>query len=114
MLCMTSWSNCPNVLLYILLSFLSFSFFFLGLKSKSAIMQAGCTVKTGCQVWFVVKNLDDIGEEEGRISRKTRRRWLVFFNETEYVPSDFVILSGMEERRVATFLEGHLKIVIKS
>ncbi|RVW48098.1 hypothetical protein CK203_073501 [Vitis vinifera] len=57
-------------------------------------MQAGCTVKTGCQVWFVVKNLDDIGEEEGRISRKTRRRWLVFFNETEYVPSDFVILSA--------------------
>ena len=59
-------------------------------------MQAGCTVKTGCQVLFVVKNLDDIGKE-GKISRKTRRRWLVFFNETDYVLSDFVILSGMVE-----------------
>ena len=60
-------------------------------------MQAGCSVKTGCQVLFVVKNTDDIGKEEGTICKKTRRRWLVFFNETDYVPSDFVILSGTEE-----------------
>ncbi|XP_034693453.1 uncharacterized protein LOC117920178 isoform X1 [Vitis riparia] len=56
-------------------------------------VQAGCTVKTGCQVLSVVKNIDDIGKE-GKISRKTRRRWLVFFNETDYVLSDFVILSA--------------------
>lgn len=54
-------------------------------------------MKTGRQVLFVVKNIDDIGDEEGKISRKTRRRWLVFFNETDYVSSDFVILSGMVE-----------------
>lgn len=69
-------------------SFSSFPLFF---------SQAGCTVKTGRQVLFVVKNIDDIGDEEGKISRKTRRRWLVFFNETDYVSSDFVILSGMVE-----------------
>lgn len=60
---------------------------------RFAVVQAGCTVKTECQVRYVVRNPYDIGKEE-RISRKRRRRWLVFFNETDYITSDFVIISG--------------------
>ncbi|KAK9289704.1 hypothetical protein L1049_007863 [Liquidambar formosana] len=56
-------------------------------------IQAGCTVKTECHVRYVVRNPYDIGKEE-RISRKRRRRWLVFFNETDYITSDFVIISA--------------------
>lgn len=81
-------------MLLFLLLLLTFSS---ALKSKYVIMQAGCTVKTGYQVLFVVKNLDDINKEEGTICKKSRRRWLVYFNATDYVASDFVILSGTKE-----------------
>ena len=55
------------------------------------MMQAGCTIKTECQVQCVVRNPDDTCKEEEKICRKRR---LVFLNETDYVTSDFVILSG--------------------
>ncbi|CAK9167617.1 unnamed protein product [Ilex paraguariensis] len=57
-------------------------------------LQAGCTIKTECQVQYVVRNPDDTCKEEEKICRKRRRRWLVFFNETDFVTSDFVILSA--------------------
>ncbi|KAM7512686.1 hypothetical protein LguiB_011561 [Lonicera macranthoides] len=62
----------------------------------ASAIEAGCSIKTECQVQYVVKNPyddDDILDEENT-SKKKRRRWLVFFNETDYITSDFVILSG--------------------
>ncbi|XP_038697798.1 uncharacterized protein LOC119995391 [Tripterygium wilfordii] len=55
-------------------------------------IQAGCIVKTNCQVQYVVKNPYDISHE-GRTGRK-RGRWLVYLNEIDYISSDFVILSA--------------------
>ncbi|KVH94537.1 4Fe-4S ferredoxin, iron-sulfur binding, conserved site-containing protein [Cynara cardunculus var. scolymus] len=52
-------------------------------------VEAGCTIKTDCQVQYVVKNPNNTN-----IHRKRARRWLVFLNETDYLTSDFVILSG--------------------
>ncbi|KAL7170577.1 hypothetical protein ACSBR2_035450 [Camellia fascicularis] len=57
-------------------------------------VQAGCTIKTQCQVQYVVQNPDYICEKEDKVSRKKRRRWHVYLNENDYVASDFVILSG--------------------
>ncbi|XP_059645979.1 uncharacterized protein LOC132289661 [Cornus florida] len=57
-------------------------------------IQAGCTIKTECQVHYVVKNTNDLHKDDERISRKRKRRWLVFLNETDYITSDFVILSA--------------------
>ncbi|XP_073044275.1 uncharacterized protein [Primulina eburnea] len=59
-------------------------------------IQAGCTIKTECEVQYVVRNdyEDSPRKEEGRFKTETRRRWLVFFNEIDYVESDIVILSG--------------------
>ncbi|KAK3226904.1 hypothetical protein Dsin_006766 [Dipteronia sinensis] len=54
-------------------------------------IQAGCIVKTECQVQFVVKNPYD-SFQEGKTSRK--RRWLVYLNEIDYITSDFVVLSA--------------------
>ncbi|KAJ0088491.1 hypothetical protein Patl1_32629 [Pistacia atlantica] len=56
------------------------------------VMQAGCIVKTGCQVQYVFKNSHE-SYLEGKTSRK-RRRWLVYLNEIDYVAADFVILSA--------------------
>lgn len=56
-------------------------------------VQAGCTIKTGCQVQFVVENPDYISRKEENNGRK-RRRWRVFLNEIDYLTSDFVILSA--------------------
>ncbi|CAL5419653.1 unnamed protein product [Camellia sinensis] len=55
---------------------------------------AGCTIKTQCQVQYVVQNPDYICEKEDKVSRKKRRRWHIYLNEIDYVASDFVILSG--------------------
>ncbi|XP_031254883.1 cholesterol oxidase-like [Pistacia vera] len=55
-------------------------------------IQAGCIVKTGCQVQYVVQNSHE-NHQEGKNSRK-RRRWLVYLNEIDYVAADFVILSA--------------------
>ncbi|XAR64719.1 Cholesterol oxidase [Bertholletia excelsa] len=55
-------------------------------------VQAGCTVKTECQVKYVVENPDYTKQE--RTTRKRRRRWLVFLNEIDFLESDFVILSA--------------------
>ncbi|CAL5389209.1 unnamed protein product [Camellia sinensis] len=57
-------------------------------------VQAGCTIKTECQVQYVVENPNYIFEKEQRTRRERRRRWLVFFNEIDYLTSDFVILSA--------------------
>lgn len=56
-------------------------------------MQAGCTVRTECQVQYLTENMHEV-LEEGRIIRK--RRWRVYLNEIDYITSDFVILSGKE------------------
>ncbi|KAI7998980.1 Cholesterol oxidase [Camellia lanceoleosa] len=61
--------------------------------SVSAV-QAGCTIKTQCQVQYVVQNPDYICEKEDKVSRKNWRRWHIYLNEIDYVASDFVILSG--------------------
>ncbi|KAL5740012.1 hypothetical protein ACOSQ2_029192 [Xanthoceras sorbifolium] len=54
-------------------------------------IQAGCIVKTECQVQFVVKN-PYYSFQESKTSRK--RRWLVYLNEIDYITSDFVVLSA--------------------
>ncbi|XWS59460.1 hypothetical protein CRYUN_Cryun08bG0123800 [Craigia yunnanensis] len=54
-------------------------------------MQAGCIVKTECQVQYVVKNPYETGHE-GEVGGK--RRWLVYLNEIDYIKADFVILSA--------------------
>ncbi|CAK9174906.1 unnamed protein product [Ilex paraguariensis] len=57
-------------------------------------LQAGCTIKTECQVQYGVRNPDDTCKEKEKICRKRRHLWLVFLNETDYVTSDFVVLSA--------------------
>ncbi|KAI3749923.1 hypothetical protein L2E82_20544 [Cichorium intybus] len=52
-------------------------------------VEAGCSIKTDCEVKYVVKNPNDTN-----IHGKRARRWLVFLNDTEYLQSDFVILSA--------------------
>ncbi|KAF6165858.1 hypothetical protein GIB67_012755 [Kingdonia uniflora] len=52
-------------------------------------MQAGCTIKTGHQVQYVVRNLDEDG-----VSQTLRRRWRVYFNDIDYISTDFVVLSA--------------------
>ncbi|XP_077230382.1 uncharacterized protein LOC143866499 [Tasmannia lanceolata] len=60
---------------------------------ESAI-QAGCIVKTGCEVQYVVKNPDEDYKERGGIRKKQQRRWRVYFDNLEYMCCDFVILSA--------------------
>ncbi|KAH6806138.1 hypothetical protein C2S51_030969, partial [Perilla frutescens var. frutescens] len=55
-------------------------------------IETGCTIKTECEVQYVVRN--DICKEEGVLKARSRRRWLVFLSEFDYVTSDIVILSG--------------------
>lgn len=43
----------------------------------------------------MVRNDDDIYKEEGGFKARSKRRWLVFLNEFDYVASDIVILSGI-------------------
>ena len=57
-------------------------------------MQAGCHVKTECEVQYVVKNSYEICQE-GIIGRK--RRWHVFLNEIDCITADFVVLSGAKQ-----------------
>ncbi|KAI3471916.1 hypothetical protein Pfo_028604 [Paulownia fortunei] len=57
-------------------------------------IQAGCTIKTECEVQYVVRNKDDTCKEERRFKRRSQRRWLVFLNEFDYIASDIVILSA--------------------
>ncbi|XP_015581580.2 uncharacterized protein LOC8263202 [Ricinus communis] len=55
-------------------------------------VQAGCTVRTECEVKYVIENTHEVLQQD-RISRK-RRRWCVYLNEIDYLTSDFVILSA--------------------
>lgn len=57
--------------------------------------QAGCVIKTECEVQCVVRNPYDTCEIEEAINRRNGRRWLVFLNEFDYILSDSVVLSGM-------------------
>ena len=59
------------------------------------MLQAGCEVRTECQVQYVVKNSYDTCQEEGKNSKK--RRWRVYLNEIDYITSDFVVLSGTKQ-----------------
>ncbi|KAI3749921.1 hypothetical protein L2E82_20542 [Cichorium intybus] len=52
-------------------------------------VEAGCSIKTDCEVKYVVKN-----PNYTNIHGKPARRWLVYLNDTDYLQSDFVILSG--------------------
>ncbi|KAM1234405.1 hypothetical protein ACFX13_004055 [Malus domestica] len=53
-------------------------------------IQEGCTIKTQCQVQYVIRNTYD---DEGKRGRRNRR-WRVYLNDIDYLTSDFVILSG--------------------
>lgn len=55
-------------------------------------IQAGCIVKTECQVKCVVKN-PYVNLQATKTSRKSRR-WFVYLNEVDYITADFVILSA--------------------
>lgn len=55
-------------------------------------MQAGCIVKTHCEVKCVVKN-PYVSLQDVKTSGKSRR-WFVYLNEVDYITADFVILSG--------------------
>ncbi|KAK6147228.1 hypothetical protein DH2020_018140 [Rehmannia glutinosa] len=57
-------------------------------------IQAGCTIKTECEVQYMVRNKDDSSKEEGRFKTRSQRRWLVFLNEFDYIECDIVILSA--------------------
>ena len=59
------------------------------------MLQAGCDVRTECQVQYVVKNSYYTCQEEGRNSRK--RRWRIYLDEIDYITSDFVVLSGRKQ-----------------
>ena len=58
------------------------------------MLQAGCDIRTECQVQYVVKNPYDTCQE-GKNSKK--RRWRVYLNEIDYITSDFVVLSGTKQ-----------------
>ncbi|KAK6944060.1 Glucose-methanol-choline oxidoreductase, N-terminal [Dillenia turbinata] len=60
-------------------------------KNSTDKNYAGCVVKTGCQVQYVVRNQDDFCDKLGM---GNKRRWLVYFTETDHVSTDFVILSA--------------------
>ncbi|KAK6147222.1 hypothetical protein DH2020_018134 [Rehmannia glutinosa] len=57
-------------------------------------IQAGCTINTECEVQYVIKNKDESCKQEQRYKTRSRRRWLVFLNEFDYIESDIVILSA--------------------
>lgn len=43
----------------------------------------------------MVRNDDYVYKEEVGLKARSKRQWLVFLNEFDYVASDIVILSGM-------------------
>jgi hypothetical protein len=65
------------------------------LKSEFLYVQAGCDVRTECQVQYVVKNPYDTCQEEDINNRK--RRWRVYLDEIDYITCDFVVLSGKKQ-----------------
>ncbi|XP_050381994.1 uncharacterized protein LOC126798942 isoform X2 [Argentina anserina] len=56
-------------------------------------IQGGCIVKTECQVKYIVRNMYVNSPCERNIG-KINRRWRVYFDEIDYITSDFVILSA--------------------
>ncbi|GFQ04875.1 long-chain-alcohol oxidase fao1 [Phtheirospermum japonicum] len=53
-------------------------------------IQVWCSIKTECEVQYVVRNYKD----DSCKRRSSSRRWLVFLSEFDYVESDIVILSA--------------------
>ncbi|KAL5721197.1 hypothetical protein ACHQM5_013788 [Ranunculus cassubicifolius] len=60
----------------------------------AAAMKAGCTIKTGCQVQYVVRNLDECFADIDKSHKRLRRRWRVYLSATDYTLCDFVIISA--------------------
>ncbi|KAI3884833.1 hypothetical protein MKX03_009923 [Papaver bracteatum] len=57
-------------------------------------VQFGCTIKTECEVQFVMENFEEISEGANRNSRKRKRRWRIYYNEIDFVASDFIVISA--------------------
>ncbi|KAF9594383.1 hypothetical protein IFM89_030985 [Coptis chinensis] len=55
---------------------------------------AGCTIKTECQVQYVVRNSDEGCEETDSFDKKLKRRWRVYSNDVDYVLCDFIVISA--------------------
>ncbi|KAJ0972728.1 hypothetical protein J5N97_020687 [Dioscorea zingiberensis] len=66
----------------------------LGFGSDKALFQAGCFVKTECEVNYIIKTAQGNDEENKCSDRKQHRRWQVYFDSLEHVSADFVVLSA--------------------
>ncbi|XP_042056271.1 uncharacterized protein LOC121800840 [Salvia splendens] len=62
--------------------------------SRKFQQPAGCIKRTESEVHYVVRNDDNIYRDKGGFEARSKRRWLVFLNEFDYVASDIVILSA--------------------
>ncbi|XP_039122109.1 uncharacterized protein LOC120258737 [Dioscorea cayenensis subsp. rotundata] len=61
----------------------------------TSAIQAGCVVKTECEIIYIIKtDAQGDGEENRCNSIKENRRWKVHFDNLEHVSADFVILSA--------------------
>ncbi|KAF9594382.1 hypothetical protein IFM89_030984 [Coptis chinensis] len=58
------------------------------------VSAVGCTIKTECQVQYVVRNSDEGCEETEGLDKKLKRRWRVYSNDIDYVLCDFVVISA--------------------
>lgn len=67
------------------------------------LLQAGCRIKTECEVQYVVRNHGKDSVDE-RIKGRPRRRWLVYLNEFDCLAADFVVLSGILTRLINAML----------
>ncbi|KAI3837026.1 hypothetical protein MKW98_005359 [Papaver atlanticum] len=57
-------------------------------------VQFGCTIKTECEVQFIVRNFEEICEGIKGNSRKRKRRWRIYYSDIDYVASDFIVISA--------------------
>ncbi|XP_057857842.2 uncharacterized protein LOC131066953 [Cryptomeria japonica] len=59
-------------------------------------IEAGCEIKTECQVRFIVENLEESLQTCccRSMNKRPKRRWRVHLDELQYLSSDFVILSA--------------------
>ncbi|KAL5725461.1 hypothetical protein ACHQM5_008603 [Ranunculus cassubicifolius] len=56
--------------------------------------RCGCTIKTECEVQYVVRNFPEGGEDGNEINISPRRRWRVYVNDVDYILCDFIIISA--------------------
>ncbi|XP_073137840.1 uncharacterized protein [Henckelia pumila] len=59
----------------------------------ASAVEAGCHIKTECEVQYVVRNQEKNCIDE-KMEGRSRRRWLVYLNEFDCVAADFVVLSA--------------------